>query len=520
MKIISMALLMVWVLTTGTPAHAADTLATAFMDPPDTARPRVWWHWMNGNISREGIKLDLEWMHRVGIGGVQNFDASLATPLVVDQRVAFMTPAWRDAFRYAVTEADQLGLEFAIAGSPGWSESGGPWVPPEQSMKKLVWSETLVQSGGPLPIRIAPPPSAIGPFQDVRINWANSVAPLGGLAPNEAVPDFHKDVAVIAYRLPVDERPPGEWHPVVTSSAGNIDAGLLWDGKLSTVVSLPYGEQDEPAWIGLDFGRPRRVRSMTLALQGVGGRGADPTRAIAELQSSQDGVEFHTVATVFDVADVEQTLAFEPVAARYFRLLLPTPRREAPSIFSALRGPPATGHRVAEFVLQTAPRIDHFEEKAAFFVGNGVDEPRSQPVVAADAISRTGVIDLTEKLHSDGTLDWTPPPGRWQVLRFGYSLLGVTNNPASPEGTGLEVDKLDRGAVKAYMDNYMACGRWSMTAGRREPRTGLMICRGSSGADEATTCASGCRHSPDASWSVQRRPSSFCGISDVRWASW
>ena len=34
---------------------------------------------MNGNITKEGIKLDLEWMHRIGLGGFQNFDASLST---------------------------------------------------------------------------------------------------------------------------------------------------------------------------------------------------------------------------------------------------------------------------------------------------------------------------------------------------------------------------------------------------------------------------------------------------------
>ena len=46
-----------------------DALAQGFKDPPDSAKPRVWWHWMNGNITKEGIKLDLEWMKRVGIGG-------------------------------------------------------------------------------------------------------------------------------------------------------------------------------------------------------------------------------------------------------------------------------------------------------------------------------------------------------------------------------------------------------------------------------------------------------------------
>src|SRR6202012_1035902 len=111
------------------PAQAVpDRLKQGFEDPPNSARPRVWWHWMNGNVTREGIRLDLEWMHRVGLGGFQNFDAALATPQVVDKRLAYMTPEWKDAFKYATVLADQLGLEEAIAGSPGWSESGGPWV--------------------------------------------------------------------------------------------------------------------------------------------------------------------------------------------------------------------------------------------------------------------------------------------------------------------------------------------------------------------------------------------------------
>src|SRR5207249_6006794 len=95
-----------------------DALESMFLDPPDSAKPRVWWHWMNGNITKEGIKLDLEWMKRVGIGGFQNFDAALNTPRLVDKRLVYMTPEWKDAFQYATNLADQLGLEEAIAGSP------------------------------------------------------------------------------------------------------------------------------------------------------------------------------------------------------------------------------------------------------------------------------------------------------------------------------------------------------------------------------------------------------------------
>src|SRR5688500_7370538 len=110
---------------------AEEALVSGFISPPDSAKPRVWWHWMNGNISKEGIEKDLEWMKRIGIGGLQNFDAAWDTPQVVDQRLIYMTPPWQDAFRHATELADRLDLEFAIASSPGFSETGGPWVEPK-----------------------------------------------------------------------------------------------------------------------------------------------------------------------------------------------------------------------------------------------------------------------------------------------------------------------------------------------------------------------------------------------------
>ena len=76
-------------------------------------------------------------------------------------------------------------------------------------------------------------------------------------------------------------------------------------------------------------------------------------------------------------------------------------------------------------------------------------------VAASDAIRKSDVIDLTSRLHPDGTLDWTPPAGQWVVLRIGYSLLGITNHPATKEATGLEVDKLNSTYVKNYMDGYL-----------------------------------------------------------------
>jgi hypothetical protein len=112
---------------------AVDPLLRGFQNPPNGARPRVWWHWMNGNIAPEGIKLDLDWMNSVGVGGVTIFEGAISTPQVVPQRLIYMTPEWKQAFNYAVTTARGLGLEVAIASSPGWSETGGPWVRPRRA---------------------------------------------------------------------------------------------------------------------------------------------------------------------------------------------------------------------------------------------------------------------------------------------------------------------------------------------------------------------------------------------------
>ena len=146
-----------------------DGLKQGFQNPPNSARPRVWWHWMNGNVTQQGIRLDLEWMHRIGLGGFQNFDAAMNTPQVVDHRLVYMTPEWKQTFLYATRLADRFALEEAIASSPGWSETGGPWVRPSEGMKKYVWSETRVTGGMPFEAKLNLPPSTTGPFPEHSI---------------------------------------------------------------------------------------------------------------------------------------------------------------------------------------------------------------------------------------------------------------------------------------------------------------------------------------------------------------
>jgi hypothetical protein len=436
---------------------SGDTLRKGFEDPPNSARPLVWWHWMNGNISKQGIQLDLEWMHCVGIAGFQNFDAALSTPQVVDKRLVYMTPEWKDAFKYAITLGDQFGMEMAIAGSPGWSESGGPWVPPSHGMKKYVWSETVVEGGKSFAGPLAHPPSVTGPFQNIALGpWEKAAAM-----------QFYADAAVVAFPVPAGAQDAQRAQPKITSSGGEFDPALLSDSDLVKTIDLPIPQPDSAAWIQFEYPSPTTMRAVTYVTQEIGQLEGSLTGVGAPektLEASDDGQIFRTVAALPGGGASEHTISFAPVKARYFRVTFkPTPpppvpswaQGASPTSFGIDPSKPPRAYKVAELVLHTDARVNRFEEKAAFVPQHDLYQYATPPADPSSVIRSAAVIDLTSKMQPDGTLDWTPPPGQWVVLRIGYSLLGITNHPATPEATGLEVDKLDRRYVKDYFEKYL-----------------------------------------------------------------
>ncbi len=123
-------------------ASAADELARNFSTPPASARPWVYWFPLDGNLSRDGITADLEAMKRVGIGGVLYMETDQGAPT---GPAAFAGPLWRELFQQICQEAQRLGLEVNMNNDAGWCGSGGPWITPELSMQRIVWTETAVQ---------------------------------------------------------------------------------------------------------------------------------------------------------------------------------------------------------------------------------------------------------------------------------------------------------------------------------------------------------------------------------------
>ncbi|HPE76227.1 MAG TPA: glycosyl hydrolase [Draconibacterium sp.] len=119
----------------------ADHLKANFINPPDSARPGVYWYFMDGNLSREGITADLESMKKAGIGNVLFLEVNVGVPR---GKVDFLSDEWLEIIKHAISECERLGIEFTLGSGPGWAGSGGPWVKPEQSMRHLVASSTPV----------------------------------------------------------------------------------------------------------------------------------------------------------------------------------------------------------------------------------------------------------------------------------------------------------------------------------------------------------------------------------------
>jgi hypothetical protein len=464
-----LALFLIMNLATGSWAQDA-SLEQGFKQPPDAAKPRVWWHWLNGNVTKDGITADLEWMKRVGIGGMQMFDGNLGTPVFVDKRLVWMTPEWKDAFRHAAAEADRLGLEMSMAASAGWSETAGPWVKPEEAMKKVVWSETQVQGPKKFTGKLPKPPSINGVFQNIPspadVEFSEVAMPGAKPQPPEptALPDptYYSDTAVVAFRVPAAETRMVDLHPKITASVRGINGALLMDGDATSRVELEYPRDENPSWIQFEFTDPVRVQALTIAAETPGLWGVMVVPK-GRVQASRDGTNWTTLQELpgHGHSGVPvRTYSFRPTVARYYRVVfVPLPADTEEEKTAALFGinpPKVRTLRVGEIEFHSGARVNRWQEKAGF--GNVLEyEPLKTAEVGAEySISRSNVVDLTSELRPDGSLDWNVPAGKWVIQRLGYSLTGKKNHPATREATGFEVDKLSRKHVDNYVKNYVS----------------------------------------------------------------
>lgn len=375
----------------------ADTsaLVKSFQTPPKDARPQVWWHWMDGNVSKEGIRKDIEWMKRNGIGGFHQFDAGgVNMPRAAKVKLPYLSDGWKDAFRFALNLADSLDMDVTIASAPGWSSTGGTWVKPEDAIKKLEW-RSIDTRGGKISVQLPDLYNVVGPYQDYHTdNDRIKIEPYG------------KDLYVLAVRLPYSDK---------------------------SMKALGAQVSKSESTISVEFRKPQTIKSLTLKTMAMGDRprtGKPECRNI--LECSDDGLKWRKVCDIEPTVLPYLTVNVPPTCAQFFRV---------------------KGEKLESLELFTVMKINHSQELGGFGIIH--DFWKYHTPYSKDAIRTSDITDLTGKMTADGKLECSLPAGRWRIYRFGWSITGKINHPASPEATGLEVDKLDPDAWMRYFRTYL-----------------------------------------------------------------
>jgi len=391
-------------------AFAADALDAGFQSPPDSAKPQTWWHWMNGNVTKEGITADLEAMKQIGLGGAEIFNADCGIPA---GPVRFNSPEWHELFTHAVREADRLGLQLEAHNCAGWSSSGGPWNAASNGMMRVVTSE----------LRLTGPTNF-----------------LGVLPQPPAKLDYYRDIAILAFPT-LDGETVSPLRPKVTTSATNVNAAPLADRKNTANVSLPLPSPGHPQFVQYEFPQPFAAR----IVQFTPGPGISSAQGV--VQTSSNGITFDncgaftlphrpTRPAIFSLGD-------DAVAAKFYRVVFNHLDQNAKAI--SLRG------------IEFSPklRMANFETKDGD-TGDFVNSMSADNRPAGGAGLRRGqTLDLTSKMKAGGKLNWKVPSGEWTVLRVGFTPSGRENHPAPAEGTGLECDKFNPAALDAHWAGFM-----------------------------------------------------------------
>jgi hypothetical protein len=403
-------------------AQNALKLEQGFRTPPDSVKLSIYWYWLNDNISKEGVEKDLDAMVKSGIGRAYIGNIGLPPEQgTAYGKVKLFSDEWWDITKDAISHATKAGIDLGIFNGPGWSQSGGPWIKPSQSMRYLANYQFNVTGPQNFSQKL---PDTIKNFQDV---------------------------AVIAFPKPATGTLFSSLNPKITASPAISNINNLIDGNTSTEAILPASGDKVSIDISVD--------SMFSASSLVIYPGMRNFRAHCELLAADDAGNYSVVSDfIYDRSNSSiqvgfvpyspVLISFKPVKATHFRL-----------VFTNVEG----NGSIAEIKLLSSPGLERYMEKqlAKMFPAPqalwGEYQWKDQP----DQLNKNAEVDpakvlnISQYLSADGTLNWSVPKGNWVIMRLGMVPTGVKNEPASPEGEGLEVDKMNKTPIEAHFDAFL-----------------------------------------------------------------
>ena len=388
-----------------------------FLLPPASAKPWVFWYWMQAAVSKEGIRADLQAMKSAGIGGAYLMPINgVANPPLYTPATPQLSPRWWEMVRFAMRIADSLHLQLAMHDCDGFAVAGGPWITPALSMQKIVWSRTTIDGGGTV-TRALPQP--------------------------ETIENYYEDVAVLAFPTPAN------WNatalPTVTTDKGTDAQYLARPGNTTSFKS------EDSCWIEYAYERPFTCRTITI--HSVNNYQSQRL----EIAVSDDGQHYRSLGHLtpprhgWEDGDAPITFSIEPVSARYFRFIYDKKGSEPGSEdLDAAKWKPSL--KLTGIALSSTPAINQFEGKSGVIWRVGAPATAAQ-LPDSLCIDPHTIIDLTSHLDHNGNLGWQAPAGHWTILRIGHTSTGHTNATGGG-GKGLECDKFNVVAIKLQFDHW------------------------------------------------------------------
>lgn len=400
-------------------SQQSQELAQGFLNPPDSVQTSVYWYWISDNISKEGAVKDLHAMKKAGIN--RAFIGNIGISDLPYGTVKMFSDEWWEILHLALKTATELDIEIGIFNSPGWSQSGGPWIKPEASMRYLASSETLVKGPQKIALVLKKPNEE---FQDVSVL---------------ALPYISTEGMIL-----------NQTNAVIESSPALSSLSLLTDNDPLTGINLPDGNN-----ISINFTPGQSFTARSISLQTT----QSPLNANAELQVKEKNGEFKTISQfAVNRSNPALNVGFDP----YAPVIISIPATTADAFRLNLTYQ-NTGAGLAEVTISALPRVERFSEKTLAkmhptplpywdaYLWPEQPEVDDQSLVIQD----DQILDISAQMTPDGLLTWDVPEGEWKILRMGMTPTQVTNGPASPEATGLEVDKMSKEWVAVHFDKFI-----------------------------------------------------------------
>lgn len=401
----------------------------SFQPTIESSKTWVYWYWMKSAYSKAGITADLEAMKQAGIAGAYLMTIKgPSTPPLIDPPVLQLTPEFWDMVKWAFTEADRLGLKLAFHAADGFAVAGGPWITPEMSMQKVVWSTTEVIGGKKLATKLAVP---------------------------EHYKEYYKDIATFAIPIKENTINSQELLPKVTTS-NNTDASFLADAKKDDNFRLA-----ENGWIQYEFEKPFTCKSIVIETKG---RDFQAQRLIVEVSNDGVNFKFHERMIAprhgWQDMDAHHTHTIKPVTAKYFRFVYDVAGTE-PGAEDLDFAKWKQNLKVSKITLSNQSLIDNIEGKSGA-VWRLSPTTTAEQIPNSESFKKSTIINISKFVDVNGNLNWKAPKGKWKILRMGHTSTGH-ENATGGAGKGLEVDKFNPELIRFQLDHWF--GEAIRTAG-------------------------------------------------------